>query len=85
MVRRPQCGQEILKIKFTNNDIMKIHNYVGVDFGSRLYTHNVGVNIYFGTRITKRTLPKPNYGLENKKYNMGYYRQSYCCTQNLEI
>ena len=66
MVQQHQCGQEKFKIKFTHNDIMKIHNYVGVDFGPRVCTHNVGVNTYFGARRTNRTLPEPNYGLGNK-------------------
>ena len=81
MVRRPQCGKEKSKTKFTINDIMKIHNSVGVDFGPRVCTHNIGVNNYFGTRITNRHIPKPNSGLVNTKYNIGYYRQSYCCTE----
>ena len=45
MVQQHQCGQETFKMKFTNNNIMKIHNDVGVDFGPRVCTHNVGVNI----------------------------------------
>ena len=85
MVRRPRCGQEKSKIKFAINDIMKIHNYVGVDFSPRVCTHNVGVNNNFGTIRTNRPPPKPSYGLGNRKYNMVYYRQSYCCTKNLEI
>ena len=44
MVRRHQCGKEKSKTKFTINDIMKIHNSVGVDFGPRVCTHNIGVN-----------------------------------------
>ena len=80
MVQRPQCGQEKYKINFTINHITKIHNNVGVDFGLRVCTHNVGVNNYFGTRRTNWPLTKPNYGLGNTKYNMGYYRQTYCCT-----
>ena len=84
MVRQPQCGKKS-KIIFTNNDEIKFHNYVGEDFCPRVFTHNVGVNTYFGTRRTNRPHPKPRYGLGNTKYNMGYYRQSYCCTVSLEI
>ena len=85
MVRRPRCVQEKPKIKFAINDIMKFHNSVGVYFGPRVCTHNVDVNNNFGTRRTNRPLPKPNYGLSNRKYNMVYYRQSYCCTEDLDI
>ena len=76
MVQRPQCGQEKYKINFTINHITKIHNNVGVDFGLRVCTHNVGVNTYFGAKRTNPPLPKSKYGLVNKRYDMGHYRQS---------
>ena len=44
MVRRPQCGQEKFKIKFTDNDKMKINHSVCVDFLLRVCANNVGVN-----------------------------------------
>ena len=43
MVWQNQCGQEKIK-KFTINDVIKIHNNVGVSFGPRFCTHTVGVN-----------------------------------------
>ena len=76
MVQQHQCGQEKSKIKFINNDIMKIQNSASVDFGPRVCTHNVGVNTYFGAKRTNPPLPKPKYGLVNKRYDMGHYRQS---------
>ena len=76
MVRRPQCRQENPETKVKIIVIMKIHYFVGVNFGTRVCTPNVGVNKYFGTRITKRLLPKLNYGIGHTKYNMGYYRQN---------
>ena len=51
---------------------MKIHNYVGVGFCPRVFTHSVGINAYFGPRGSNYPLPTPNYGQDNKKYNMDY-------------
>ena len=38
------CTKENIKTKFSINDVMKIHNYVGVVFGPIFCTHSVGVN-----------------------------------------
>ena len=55
---------------FTIDDATKNHNSVDVDFITRVNTHTVGVNAYFGTRKTNRYLPTPNYGIVNTRYNI---------------
>ena len=56
---------------------MKIHNSVGIGFGSIFLTYTVGVNVYFDPIRTYMPLPTHDYGLQNTKYNMDYYRKSY--------
>ena len=71
--------------KITIDNVREIQNSVGVCFCNRFFTHTVGVNAWFGPRITNIPLPTPNYGIENTNYIMDYYRQSYCCPKNLAI
>ena len=35
------------------------------------------LNSYFGHRLTNRPHTTPNYGPENSKFEVGYYRQIY--------
>ena len=54
------------------DDVMKFYNYVGVGFSPKVRTHTVGVNAYFGSKITNLPLPTPKYGQGNTKYNIDY-------------
>ena len=70
MFWRPQRGQKHIQKSITIDDVTKIDNYVAVGFGTRVLTYNVGVNAYFGPRITNCPLPTYNYVTANTKYNM---------------
>ena len=50
----------------------KNHNYIVVGFSYRVCTHTVGVNDFFSPRRTIISLPRPNYGIGNKNYNIEY-------------
>ena len=63
---------------------MKIHNSVGIGFGSIFLTYTVGANVYFNPIRTHMHFPTPDYGLQNTKYNMDYYRKSYFYPENLQ-
>ena len=54
------------KNKFNINDEMKIHNYVGVGFGSRLCTHSVGVNAFC---LKKKTVLLQHPNMEKVRKN----------------
>ena len=43
----------------------------------------MGVNAYFGTRITNRPHATPNYLPEKSKFEIDYYRQAYCSPEKL--
>ena len=74
-----------LKSNFSIDNVRKIHNSVGIGFGTRVCSHTVGVKASFFHRRTYRPLSTPNFVIGNTKYHIDYCSQSYYCQEILEI
>ena len=68
---------------FNYNDIINILDVIGKGVLSREITYSIGVNDYFVPIGGNISHAKPNYGPVKSKYEIYYYRQTYCSTENL--
>ena len=55
---------------------MNIQYFIGKISGYRKRAQYIGVNAYFGPRITNRPHATPNYGPGKYKFEMYYYSQT---------
>ena len=63
---------------FTSNYVMNIHDGIGKVFGSIERAYSMGANAYFGPRSTNRPHATSNYEPGKSKFEVDYYRHTYC-------
>ena len=61
---------------------MIIQDGIGKGFSSREIVHYMVVNFYFGPRRTNIPHATPKYGPVKSKFEVDYYRQTYCSPEN---
>ena len=67
---------------FTYNDVLNIQDTIGKRFGSRKRTYVMVMNAYFYPKRKNIIYATPNYGPAKYKFEIDYYRQTYCFPEN---
>ena len=62
---------------FNSNDVMNFKDLIGKVLRSIEREYSMGVNDYFGPRLTHRPHAAPKYGPGKSNYEVNYYRQTY--------
>jgi len=68
---------------FQINDVNNIHDAVGPGFGPRERSFCVGINAYFGSRMSSRPRVSPDYGRGEKLFKADYTRAHYSFPEKL--
>ena len=76
--------KKTIQNQITIDDVMKVHNSSGVGFVPMFCIRIIGVHFVFPPIRRKLRQLTPKHVQGNAKYNMYYYRQSYCFPENLK-